>query len=73
MIQVFLALTFIALCGLAFVRGRRRWQQLQLLRESSKKLDQELPSLVRRVAHQYEAKFGRAPSILEGFEGVKHQ
>lgn len=73
MIQVIFALGFILACGFAFFRGRSRWKQIEKLKQSTQMVNQQLPTLVRRVARSYEAKFGRAPSVLGEFEGVKHQ
>jgi hypothetical protein len=67
--QVVFAVLFCAAIAAVFFSERRR----RLLRQpTEKKVEAELPELVRRAARHYEAKFGRPSSVIEGLE-AKHQ
>jgi len=56
------AIFFVVAIALIFWRERRRWKQFNL---RQKAIDEELPKLMQVAADKYQARHGRAPSVLE--------
>lgn len=61
-LQVVSSIVFVLLLAGWFWKERLRWLKFQV---TKKTIDEELPRLISKAATRYEAKFGRAPSVLE--------
>lgn len=56
------AIFFVVVIALVFWRERRRWRKAQA---QQKEIDEVLSPLMQRATEKYQAKYGRAPSVLE--------
>lgn len=56
------AVFFIVMIGLVFWRERRRWKKFNVRQQA---IEAEIPKLMQHATERYQAKYGRAPSVLE--------